>query len=157
MDFNSMGSLDAQNKVAKFGIDTSKGELKAATIRTTAPFLDLLAHVSEKMGVSRQAFMSKLIEQMASEAVADYLAGYASYMGIEDIDGSMFLEGGDAVDNELLNKFIGQVDDNLFRMRLDAEGVNALPSDHPLKVEYFKKYIKPNLQNMIITPKVETK
>lgn len=157
MDFNSMGSLDAQNEVTKFGIDTSTGELKAATIRTTAPFLELLAHISEKMGVSRQSFMSKLIEQMASEAVADYLAGYASYMGIEDIDGSMFLEGGDAVDTELLNKFIAQVEDKLFQMRLNAEGVNALPSDNPLKVEHFEKYIKPKLQTMTITPKVETK
>lgn len=157
MDFNSMGSLDAQNEVSKFGIDTSTGELKPASIRTTAPYLELLAHVSEKMGVSRQSFMSKLIEQMASEAVADYLAGYASYMGIEDIDGSMFLEGGDAVDTELLNKFVAQVDNNLLRMRLNSEGVNALPSDHPLKVEYFEKHVKPTLQTMTITPKVEIK
>lgn len=141
MDFNSMGSLDAQNEVSKFGIDTSTGELKPASIRTTAPYLELLAHVSEKMGVSRQSFMSKLIEQMASEAVADYLAGYASYMGIEDIDGSMFLEGGDAVDTELLNKFVAQVDNNLLRMRLCSEGIKALPDDHPFKVEYFKNAI----------------
>lgn len=133
-----MGSLDAQNEVKKSGIDTSKGELKSATIRTTAPFLDLLTHVAEKMGMSRQSFMSKLIEQMASEAVADYIVGYASYMGMEDIDGSMFLEGSDAVDKELLNKFIGQVNDNLLRMRLGSEGVNALSDDNPLKAEYLK-------------------
>jgi hypothetical protein len=138
MDFNSMGSLDAQNEVKKSGIDTSNGELKSATIRTTAPFLDLLTHVAEKMGTSRQAFMSKLVEQMASEAAADYLAGYASYMNIDDIDASMFLEGANDVDNELLNNFTKEVENKLLRMRLDAQGVKALPDDHPLKVEYFQ-------------------
>lgn len=131
-----MGSLDAQNEVKKSGIDTSKGELKSATIRATAPFLDLLTHVAETMGMSRQAFMSKLIEQMASQAAAEYLAGYASYMRLDDIDGSMFLEGANEVDNELLNHFIKQVEDNLFQMQLDAEGFNALPDDHPLKVKW---------------------
>lgn len=136
MDFSNMGSLDAQNEVKKSGIDTSKGELKSATIRATAPFLDLLTHVAETMGMSRQAFMSKLIEQMASQAAAEYLAGYASYMRLDDIDGSMFLEGANEVDNELLNHFIKQVEDNLFQMQLDAEGFNALPDDHPLKVKW---------------------
>ena len=136
MDFSSMGSLDAQNEVKKSGIDTSKGELKSATIRATAPFLDLLTHVAETMGMSRQAFMSKLIEQMASQAAAEYLAGYASYMRLDDIDGSMFLEGANEVDNELLNHFIKQVEDNLFQMQLDAEGFNALPDDNPLKMKW---------------------
>lgn len=136
MDFSNMGSLDAQNEVKKSGIDTSKGELKSATIRATAPFLDLLTHVAETMGMSRQAFMSKLIEQMASQAAAEYLAGYASYMRLDDIDGSMFLEGANEVDNELLNHFIKQVEDNLFQMQLDAEGFNALPDDNPLKMKW---------------------
>jgi len=136
MDFSDMGSFDAQNEIKKSGIDTSKGELKSATIRATAPFLDLLTHVAEVMGMSRQAFMSKLIEQMASQAAADYLAGYASYMRLDDIDGSMFLEGADSVDTQLLNNFIKQVEDNLFQMRLDAEGFKALPDDNPLKAKW---------------------
>lgn len=136
MDFSDMGSFDAQNEIKKSGIDTSKGELKSATIRATAPFLDLLTHVAEVMGMSRQAFMSKLIEQMASQAAADYLAGYASYMRLDDIDGSMFLEGADSVDTQMLNNFIKQVEDNLFQMRLDAEGFKALPDDNPLKAKW---------------------
>ena len=80
--------------------------------------------------------MSKLIEQMASQAAAEYLAGYASYMRLDDIDGSMFLEGANEVDNELLNHFIKQVEDNLFQMQLDAEGFNALPDDNPLKMKW---------------------
>lgn len=142
MDFNSMGSLDAQNEIRKFGIDTSKGELKAATIRTTAPFLDLLTHVSETMGVSRQSFMSKVIEQLSAEAVADYLAGYAGYMNIKDIDAKMFLNAPDSVDKELLKKFSEQVESNLLRMRLNAEGVNALPDDNPLKAEFTQNLLK---------------
>lgn len=157
MDFSDMGSLDAQNKVKKSGIDISGGELKAATIRGTQPFLDLLTHVAETMGTSRQAFMSKIIEQKVAQAAAEYLAGYASYMRLDDIDGSMFLEGANEVDSQLLNHFIEQVEDNLFQMKLDAEGFKALPSDHPLKVEHFENYVKPTLQTMTITPKVETK
>lgn len=141
MDFSNMGSLDAQNEVKKSGIDTSKGELKSATIRATAPFLDLLTHVAETMGMSRQAFMSKLIEQMASQAAAEYLAGYASYMRLDDIDGSMFLEGANEVDNELLNHFIKQVEDNLFQMQLDSEGFNALPDDNELKAKYNQAFL----------------
>jgi len=141
MDFNSMGSLDAQNEIKKSGIDTSKGELKAATIRTTAPFLDLLTHVAEKMGMSRQAFMSKLIEQMASQAVADYLAGYAGYMRLDDIDGSMFLEGADEVDNQLLISFLKQVEDDLFQMHLNSEGFNALPDDNPIKEKHNQAFL----------------
>lgn len=136
MDFSDMGSLDAQNEVKKSGIDTSKGELKSATIRGTQPFLDLLTHVAEKMGMSRQAFMSKLIEQTVAQAVAEYLAGYASYMRLEDIDAGMFLEGADEIDNQLLSNFAKQVEDNLFQMQLNAEGFNALPDDHPLKVKW---------------------
>lgn len=142
MDFSNMGSLDAQNEIKKSGIDTSKGELKSATIRATAPFLDLLTHVAEKMGMSRQAFMSKLIEQMASQAAADYLAGYASYMRLDDIDGSMFLEGADEVDEQLLNHFIEQVEENLFQKQLDAEGFNALPDDNELKSKYNQAFLK---------------
>ena len=142
MDFSDMGSLDAQNEVKKSGIDTSKGELKSATIRATAPLLDLLTHVAEKMGMSRQAFMSKLIEQMASQAAADYLAGYASYMRFDDIDANMFLEGAEELDNELLNNFIKQVEDNLFKMRLDAEGYNALPNDNELKAQYNQAFLE---------------
>ena len=142
MDFSNMGSLDAQNEIKKSGIDTSKGELKSATIRATAPFLDLLTHVAEKMGMSRQAFMSKLIEQMAPQAAADYLAGYASYMRLDDIDGSMFLEGADEVDEQLLNHFIEQVEDNLFQKQLDAEGFNALPDDNELKSKYNQAFLK---------------
>ena len=142
MDFSNMGSLDAQNEIKKSGIDTSKGELKSATIRATAPFLDLLTNVAEKMGMSRQAFMSKLIEQMASQAAADYLAGYASYMRLDDIDGSMFLEGADEVDEQLLNHFIEQVEDNLFQKQLDAEGFNALPDDNELKSKYNQAFLK---------------
>ena len=142
MDFSDMGSLDAQNEVKKSGIDTSKGELKSATIRATAPFLDLLTHVAETMGMSRQAFMSKLIEQMASQAAAEYLAGYASYMRLDDIDGSMFLEGAGDVDNQLLNHFIKQVEDHLFQMHLDSEGYNALPHDHPLKEKHNQAFLE---------------
>lgn len=142
MDFNSMGSLDAQNEIRKFGIDTSKGELKAATIRTTAPFLDLLTHVSETMGVSRQSFMSKIIEQLSAEAVAEYLSGYADYMNIDDIDAKMFLNAPDNVDKELLKNFSEQVENNLLRMRLNAVAVNALPDDNPLKAEFYSNALK---------------
>ena len=142
MDFNSMGSLDAQNEIKKFGIDTSKGELKAATIRTTAPFLDLLTHVSETMGVSRQSFMSKIIEQLSAEAVADYLAGYAGYLNIKDIDAKMFSNAPDNVDKELLKNFSEQVEKNLLRMRLQAEGINALPDDNEIKAEFIRNHLK---------------
>lgn len=142
MDFNSMGSLDAQNEIRKFGIDTSKGELKAATIRTTAPFLDLLTHVSETMGVSRQSFMSKIIEQLSAEAVAEYLSGYADYMNIDDIDAKMFLNAPDSVDKDLLKNFSEQVENNLLRMRLNAVAVNALPDDNPLKAEFYNNVLK---------------
>jgi len=142
MDFNSMGSLDAQNEIRKFGIDTSKGELKAATIRTTAPFLDLLTHVSETMGVSRQSFMSKIIEQLSAEAVAEYLAGYADYTNIKDIDAKMFSNAPDNVDKELLKNFSEQVENNLLCMRLNAEGINALPDDNALKAEFTRNHLE---------------
>ena len=141
MDFSDMGSLDAQNEVKKSGIDTSKGELKSATIRGTAPFLDLLTHVAETMGMSRQAFMSKLIEQMVAQAAAEYLAGYASYMRFEDIDASMFIEGADEIDSQLLSNFTKQVEDHLFQMHLDSEGYNALPDDHPLKEKRNQEFL----------------
>jgi hypothetical protein len=141
MDFSDMGLLDAQNEVKKSGIDTSKGELKSATIRGTQPFLDLLTHVAEKMGMSRQAFMSKLIEQTVAQAAAEYLAGYASYMRFDDIDASMFLEGADEIDNQLLSNFTKQVEDNLFQMQLDAEGFNALPDDNELKAKYNQAFL----------------
>ena len=80
--------------------------------------------------------MSKLIEQTVAQAAAEYLAGYASYMRFDDIDASMFLEGADEIDNQLLSNFTKQVEDNLFQMQLDAEGFNALPDDHPLKVKW---------------------
>nr|WP_181717815.1 hypothetical protein [Psychrobacter sp.] len=139
MNFNSMGSMDAEHEVQKTGVDVSKGETKTATIRTSGAFLELLIHVSEKMGMSRQAFMSKLIEQKATEAVAEYLSGYASYMNIEDIDASMFADVPDTVDPKLLKDFTNQVENNLLRMRLDAEAFNALDYNHPAKYKYTKK------------------
>lgn len=142
MDFSSMGSLDAKNEIKKFGINTSTGEVKTATIRTTTTYLDLLTYISEKMGVSRQAFMSKVLEQMSSEAVADYLAGYGSYMGIDDINTDMFADTPPGIDEDMLKNFLDQVQLNLLRMRLNAYAINALPSDNPLKVEYFKKTMK---------------
>lgn len=142
MDFNSMGTSDAKSQIDKIGIDSSKGELKAATIRTTAPFLDVLTHISEKMGISRQSFMSKVIEQLSAEAVADYLSGYADYMNIKDIDASMFADASDNVDKKLLNDFIEQVENNLLRMQLNAEGINALPDENPLKAKFFNDLLK---------------
>jgi hypothetical protein len=59
-------------------------------------------------------------------------------MRFEDIDASMFLEGADEIDNQLLSNFTKQVEDNLFQMQLDAEGFKALPDDHPLKVKWTK-------------------
>nr|WP_181716684.1 hypothetical protein [Psychrobacter sp.] len=151
MDFNSMGSLDARSQVEKFGLDTSKGEVKTATIRTTAPYLDLLAHVSERMGVSRQAFMSKIIEQLAAEAVADYLAGYAEYMNIKDINASMFACAPDNIDVTLLSPFLRQVEDNLLRKRLNAEAINALPDDNPLKAEYLQNILQNEYRHYQLT------
>lgn len=142
MDFNTMGTFDAKSEVEKNGLGVLVGESKAATIRTTAPFLDLLTHVSEKMGISRQAFMSKLIEQLAAEAVADYLAGYAGYMQISDIDASIFADAPDNVDKELLAAFLEQVNHNLLLMRLNAAGIKALPDDNPLKEQYFQNAMK---------------
>ena len=68
MDFSDMGSLDAQNEVKKSGIDTSKGELKSATIRGTQPFLDLLTHVAEKMGMSSE-FMKTVLMAIHEESI----------------------------------------------------------------------------------------
>ena len=62
-------------------------------------------------------------------------------MRLDDIDGSMFLEGANEVDSELLNHFIKQVEDNLFQMQLDAEGFNALPDDNELKAKYNQAFL----------------
>lgn len=142
MDFNTMGTFDAKSEIEKNGLGVLAGESKAATIRTTAPFLDVLAHVSERMGISRQAFMSKLVEQLSAEAVADYLSGYADYMQVSDIDASIFADAPDNVDKELLAAFLEQVNHNLLRMRLNAEGIKALPDDNPLKEQYFQNAMK---------------
>lgn len=142
MDFNTMGTFDAKSEIEKNGLGVLAGESKPATIRTTAPFLDVLAHVSERMGISRQAFMSKLVEQLSAEAVADYLSGYADYMQVSDIDASIFADAPDNVDKELLAAFLEQVNHNLLRMRLNAEGIKALPDDNPLKEQYFQNAMK---------------
>ena len=154
MDFSSMGMSDAKSEIEKINIHSSKSELKTATIRTTGSFLDVLTHVSEKMGISRQSFMSKLIEQLSAEAVADYLSGYADYMNIKDIDASMFADAPDNVDKKLLSEFIEQVENNLLRMRLNAEGINALPDDNPLKSKFFNDLLKREYSHFKITTDV---
>ncbi len=157
MDFNSMGMSDARSEIDKISIHSSKSELKTATIRTTGPFLDVLTHISEKMGISRQSFMSKLIEQLSAEAVADYLSGYADYMNIKDIDASMFSDASDNVDKKLLAEFIQQVENNLLRMRLNYEGVKALPDDNPFKSKFFNESLKREYSHFKMTTDVRNK
>ena len=67
-----MGMSDAKSEIEKISIHSSKSELKTATIRTTGSFLDVLTHVSEKMGISRQSSQtlkpSRIVWQLTKTA-----------------------------------------------------------------------------------------
>lgn len=76
MDFSSMGQLDAESEIEKGAIHSS--DVKNATIRVSNDYLELLNVVAGQLGLSRQSFMSKLIENYASQAVADYYMGYTN-------------------------------------------------------------------------------
>lgn len=136
MDFFTMGTIDARSDIDKSGID---GESKTATIRVSADYLDLLNSISKITGLSRQAFMSRLIEVYAVDAIAEYVCGYRDYFGNDDISVSGLLS--DDVpekDKENFEKFLKEVEQNLLFRKLSSRGINAIPNDDDEKKSYFE-------------------
>ena len=138
MDFRDMGQLDANSEIEKGAIHSA--DVKGATVRLSNDFLELLNVVAGEVGLSRQAFMSKVIETYAPQAVADYLAGYSSSIHAK-ANAHQFFERA-AVEGEMknhLDNFAGRVDNLMIDDRAYVEGVKALPKDNPAKLAYMHK------------------
>ena len=140
MKFMNMGSADASHEVERFGTNTMKSEIKGATIRTTEDFLDLLNIVCAKAGFSRQAFMSKVVEEMSVQAIAEYLIGYGSYFG-QEISVHDYFKGVEVPEKikPEFDAFCEAIADYMIDQRAFTEGLKALDNDHPAKIAHKKK------------------
>lgn len=138
MDFSDMGQLDAHSEIEKGA--THSSDVKGATVRLSNDFLELLNVVAGEVGLSRQAFMSKVIESYAPQAVADYIGGYSSSIHSKD-NAHKFFERA-VVEGEMknhLDNFASRVDNLIIDDRAYLEGVKALPKDNPAKLAYMHK------------------
>lgn len=139
MDFSDMGQLDANAEIQKGAVHSAS--VKGATVRLSDDFLELLNIIAGEVGLSRQAFMSKVIENFSAQAVADYLIGYSSSINTELDAQSFFADA--AVDNKEmknhLDRFANRVDDLMIDWLAYVEGVKALPQDNPKKLAYMHK------------------
>ena len=159
MDFSDMGRVDAETEINKFSYEGSK-DLITASIRLDANFLDMLSALSGTVGMARQPFMSRLIEVYAVDAIADYVCGYLGVFSNEDTDLAETLKRfyPDNIDDKWkddLELFFQLVEKEIAHRMVRANAYNSYEGED--KAVYFEKYIKPKLQTMTITPKVETK
>lgn len=138
MDFKDMGQLDANSEIEKGAIHSA--DVKGATVRLSNDFLELLNVVAAEVGLSRQAFMSKVIESYAPQAVADYLAGYSTSIHAKESAHQFFEHA--AVADEIkshLGNFADRVDDLTIDKVAYIEGLKALKKDNPAKLAYMHK------------------
>lgn len=135
MDFSSMGRLTAQTEIEKGSIHTSD-EVKNATIRVGENYLELLNIISGQLGLSRQAFMSKLVENYATEAVAEYYMGYTS----DYIDVPLEKLFSDATTDEAmqerLKRFLKEVKRKEIWFRASNRGIFLMPLEEETKLRY---------------------
>lgn len=133
MTFSDMGSADRSVECQKGMIMGS--DIKGATVRLDDSFLELLNDVAPKIGLSRQAFMSKIIENYAVQAVADYLMGYSGFnKSAHDLFG------------DELDDFSKQVDDCVAFERIYHRALR-FPEEHKqLKQEYEELRLKKHLE-----------
>ena len=139
MDFQDMGQLDANSEIEKGAIHSA--DVKGATVRLSNDFLELLNVVAGEVGLSRQAFMSKVIETYAPQAVADYLAGYSSSIHAK-ANAHQFFERA-AVEGEMKNHL-----DN-FASRVD----NLMIDDRAYVEKVLRLYLRTILLNWLICTK----
>lgn len=135
MDFIDMGQLDARTEIEKGAIHSA--DVKGATVRLSNDFLELLNPISNALGLSRQAFMSKIIEVYAPQAFADYIAGYGGYV---DNDAKDFFKKD--IPSDLvpyLDAFVDKVNNIMIDDRAYIQGIKVLPKDDPAKLAYLHK------------------
>ena len=149
MDFASMGNIDAQAEI-EVGRTYQRRYQKChysgkwnlhATIR----------HFAERDGLSRQAFMSSIVEELASKAVAEYLIGYTgtfSPYGMDRIKAKEFFARTTPPDylKDDFERFIQEVQDYITDFDLFLEATKKLPNDNPAKIEYRKKMRRMTLE-----------
>ena len=132
MDFSSMGQLDAESEIEKGAIHSS--DVKNATIRVSNDYLELLNIIAGQLGLSRQAFMSKLVENYASQAVADYYMGYTGTF--IDIPLNKLFEK--ATDNPemqgALQHFLKDVNFKVVWTRAANRGIHLMPLQEETKL-----------------------
>lgn len=132
MDFSSMGQLDAETEIEKGSIHSA--DVKNATIRVSNDYLDLLNVVAGQLGLSRQAFMSKLVENYASQAVADYYMGYTNSFIDTPLD-KLFDKATD--DKEMqgrLQHFLKDVNFKVVWGRAANRGIHLMPIEEETKL-----------------------
>lgn len=138
MSFIDMGELERCASMQKSIII---GDVKGVTIRLEDGFLEILNQVSDKVDLSRQAFMSKVVKYYSAVAVADYLVARYGY------DTSCSELFGDNLKDDLKN-FLDDVDWFIDLWRVERKAVQSLPKDNEIYKEfhnlYFKKHLKEN-------------
>lgn len=150
MDFASMGNIDAQAEIEKLGEHISD-DTKNVTIRVSETYTQLLGIFAERIGLSRQAFMSSIVEELASKAVAEYLIGYTgtfSPYGMDRIKAKEFFARTTPPDylKDDFERFIQEVQDYITDFDLFLEATKKLPNDNPAKIEYRKKMRRMTLE-----------
>ncbi len=140
MSFSEMGQADRSVESQKGTIMGS--DIKGVTVRLSDEWLSLLNQVAPKLGVSRQAFMSKVIEQYSTQAFVDYLIAYDGWSNAKSSE--LF----DKSDNGLLNDFCFEIDELINFERLYHKAMNSLDKDDEIRKEYdkanFNKFLKEN-------------
>ncbi len=139
MDFYDMGLLDIRSEAQKFG---TSGVLKSVSIRLEEDYAEFLNDVASTVGMTRQPFLSAVIENYAVSAVVDYIFGYNSYCTSSDGDaiGSFF----DSLpDTEHSKRFKFLVEKEIARLKLSNKLWKEYGGDEVQ--EYFKKYEEPKL------------
>ncbi|MDZ5288699.1 hypothetical protein [Helicobacter pylori] len=132
MDFSSMGKLDAQTEIEKGSIHSA--DVKNATIRISNDYLELLNIIAAQLGLSRQAFMSKLVENYASEAVAEYHLGYTSSFVDVPLESHFEKATDDKEMQERLDRFLKEVKYKETWIRAANRGIYLMPIEEETKL-----------------------
>lgn len=132
MDFLSMGHLDAETEIEKGSIHSA--DVKNATIRVSNDYLDLLNVVAGQLGLSRQSFMSKLVENYASQAVADYYMGYAGTFAGTNLDAFFENATNDEDMKGRLQHFLKDVNYKVTWARAANRGIYLMPIEEETKL-----------------------
>lgn len=146
MSFVDMGNYERSVDMQKSLIS---GDVKGVTIRLDDGFLELLNDVSEKTGLSRQAFMSKVVKFYSAVALADYLISKNGYN-----TSSLDLFGNDLKDD--LKSFCEHVDWLIAIERVERKAMVSLPKDNEIYKEWnglhFDQYLRdnPEFKRMLI-------